>query len=270
MIQTGILKYRENSIHVTRMGQGKELLFAFHDFNHGVELFKPIANEFSKKYTIIAIDLPGFGQSEWKDKVIDKEALVTIIERFKLEFKVDKFDILAQGLGSLFALTLIEQRAEWIRKVLLFDPEGMRRASWMRIATKHFMTKNRVKKAAEFPEQREKIINQLAGWGLLKRDWIPEMDSYLSDSKVRETWNIIFPLFRRLVPEIQRVRYLVHKNEVHLQLFVSDHKLTLKKDSFKFAKKQKTVFLDFTTPEERAAPNWWKNTVLDFFKQEDN
>ena len=250
------------------MGQGKELLFAFHDFENGVEIFEPISKGLSQKYTIIAIDLPGFGQSVWNDKVINKEALVTIIERFKLEFKVETFDILAQGLGSLFALTLIEQRGEWIGKMLLFDPEGMRRASWQRIATKHFLTKGKIKKAAEFPEKREKIIHQLAGWGIIKRDWIPEMEPYLSSFNIRKKWDIIFPLLHQLVPEIQRVRYLVHKNKIHLQLYVSDHKLTLKKDSFKFAKKQTTVFLDFTTEEERSEYNWWVNTVLDFFKQE--
>ncbi len=237
-MQSGVLKYEQNSIHVTRLGQGKQLLFAFHGFEQQASFFLPLERALGHRYSIIAIALPGLGISEWTTKSIDKLALVTIIERFKLEFKVEKFDIVALGLGALYALSLIEQRSEWIEKVVLFAPEGLRRSSWQHLATMHFWAKSKIQSAVAQPEQKEKKLKGLLNWGFLKKDWMPALERYINNPQLKAKWDTVFPLHYKLVPEIQKVRWNVKKDKLEVHIFCAEDNLLMKKDAFKFAKKQ--------------------------------
>lgn len=224
------------------MGRGSQLLFAFHDFGQHADVFLPLEQELGHKYTIIAIEIPGLGHSVWQQKQIDKLALVTIIERFKLEFKVEKFDLLAIGFGSLYVLSLIEQRSEWIEKVVLFAPDGLRRSSWQSAATRHFLAKGKIKAAIAEPAKSEQKLKGLISWGIIKKEWIAALTDYIKNETVRNTWNQVFPLHYKLVPEIQKVRWNVKKNKLEVHIYCPEMALVLKKDAFKFAKKQ-----DFTS-----------------------
>lgn len=231
------------------MGRGSQLLFAFHDFGQHADVFLPLERELGHKYTIIAIEIPGLGHSVWQQKQVDKLALVTIIERLKLEFKVEKFDLLAIGFGSLYALSLIEQRSEWIEKVVLFAPDGLRRSSWQSAATRHFLAKGKIKAAIADPAKAEQKLKGLINWGIIKKEWTVPLTNYIKDETARNAWNQVFPLHYKLVPEIQKVRWNVKKNKLEVHIYCPEMALVLKKDAFKFAKKQ-----DFTSvqllPEE--------------------
>ncbi|OJV53026.1 MAG: hypothetical protein BGO31_04540 [Bacteroidetes bacterium 43-16] len=240
-MQTGVLKYENNTLQVNRLGQGKQLLFAFHDFGQHAEVFAPLERALGHRYTIIAIEIPGLGHSIWQQKQVDKLALVTIIERFKLEFKVEKFDLLALGFGALYALSLMEQRSEWIEKVVLFAPDGLRRSSWQSLATRHFYAKGRIKAAIAQPEKAAQKLKGIRNWGILKKEWTAPLDDYIKNDTVRSSWNQVYPLHYKLVPEIQKVRWNVKKNKIELHMYCPEHALVLKKDALKFAKKQ-----DFT------------------------
>lgn len=224
------------------MGRGSQLLFAFHDFGQHANVFLPLERELGHKYTIIAIEIPGLGHSVWQQKQVDKLALVTIMERLKLEFKVEKFDLLAIGFGSLYALSLIEQRSEWIEKVVLFAPDGLRRSSWQSAATRHFLAKGKIKAAIADPAKAEQKLKGLISWGILKKEWIAALTDYIKDETIRKTWNQVYPLHYKLVPEIQKVRWNVKKHKVEVHIYCPEMALVLKKDAFKFAKKQ-----DFTS-----------------------
>lgn len=249
-MQTGILKYEQNNIHVNRLGQGRQLLFAFHDLGQQASFFRPLERALGHRYTIIAIELPGSGISEWTTSHIDKLALVTVMERFKLEFKVDKFDIAAIGLGALYALSLMEQRSEWIDKVLLFAPEGLRRSSWQHLATMHFWAKNKIQAAVHDPSLMEKKMRPLLNWGLLKKDWLPAIERYVSDGSYRGKLDKVFPLHFKLVPEIQKVRWNVKKDKIEVHIFCAEDQLTMKKDAFKFARKQDKTSVAFLPAED--------------------
>lgn len=224
------------------MGRGSQLLFAFHDFGQHADVFLPLEQEIGHKYTIIAIEIPGMGHSIWQQKQVDKLALVTIMERFKLEFKVEKFDLLAIGFGALYALSLIEQRSEWIGKVVLFAPNGLRRNSWQSAATRHFLAKGKIKAAIAEPAKTEQKLKGLINWGILKKEWLPPLTGYIKDETVRNTWNQVYLLHYKLVPEIQKVRWHVKKNKLEVYIYCPEMALVLKKDALKFAKKQ-----DFTS-----------------------
>lgn len=249
-MQTGILRYEQNSIHVSRFGQGERLLFAFHDLGQDASSFLPMERALGHRYSIIALELPGLGLSEWTTKHIDKLALVTIVERFKLEFKVDRFDMVAKGLGALYALSLMEQRSEWIGKVVLFAPEGLRRSSWQHLATMHLWAKRKIQGAAYDPSLKDRKLRTLLGWGLLKKEWMPAVEQYISDENYRDLWNKAFPLHFKLVPEIQKVRWNVKKNGLEVHIFCAEDQFTMKKDAFKFAKKQDHTFVTFLPPDD--------------------
>lgn len=264
-MQTGVLTYEDNKIHVLRMGKGKQLLFVFHDIDQSSSDFQSLDAALGEHYSIIAIDLPGLGQSEWNATKLYKVAVITSVERFKLEFEVDKFSILAIGLGGLYALSLLEQRSEWIEKVLLWSPMGLRRSSWQQKAIITWWTKNKLQKinANEVAAKTKALVN----WGVLKKDWLPELAAFATNDKLKNLWLKIFPITYPLVPEIQKVRWQVKKNGVEMAIYCSDTALTMKKDAFNFAKRQDKVNLYLQPAAQVTDHDYILEQSLAFFKQ---
>jgi pimeloyl-ACP methyl ester carboxylesterase len=263
---TGVMTYEENKIHVLRLGKGKQLLFAFHDIEDDASYFESLENTLGGQYSIIAIDLPGLGKSEWKGIKMNKVALITAVERFKLEFDVEKFSILAIGLGALYALSTLEQRSEWVEKVMLWSPMGLRRSSWQQKATVTWWSKNKLQqiKANEVTAKTKSLVS----WGILKKDWLPEFTSFAADENLSQLWQQVFPLTYPLVPEIQKVRWQVKKHGLQMAIYCSDTALTMKKDAVKFAKRQDKVSLHFESPQQIYDRNYILQRSVEFFKQE--
>lgn len=255
-MQTGVIRFQDNALHVRRLGRGDALLFAFHGAGQKAQLFDSLERTIGHKYTIIAVELPGAGLSQWREPYVEKIALVTIVERFKLEQKVERFSVLAFGIGSLYALTLLEQRSSWVEQVLLFAPDGLKRRSWQSVVIRHFWAKSRVQKAIAHPGQATKLLQGLQRWGIIKKDWQPEISRFVTDAAFRELWQRLYPVHYKLVPEIQKVRWQVKKDKVAVHIFCPEDKPTMKKDAFQFAKKQDFTQVEFWPPED------FNNTTL--------
>ncbi len=56
-------EHGENKIAYNRFGDGEELLVIFHGWGCNKEMFTPIAEHLSRKYTVVACDMPGCGES---------------------------------------------------------------------------------------------------------------------------------------------------------------------------------------------------------------
>ena len=61
------LPYRSSRLHYYCWGAGPRLLFAFHGYSESASSFALIGEAIDTPFTLIAIDLPFHGQTEWKE-----------------------------------------------------------------------------------------------------------------------------------------------------------------------------------------------------------
>lgn len=236
-MQSGKISYQDNILHFARYGNGPALLLAFHDKEQDQSFIKPLAAQLGGRYTIISFDLPGHGQSQWKSPM-DKTALVTITERFKLEFNAEKLDILACGSGGRFALTLAEQRCEWINALWLFDPEGLYHLPWYSAHTRSVPGKGLYRFFAANPKRAISILNTLCSIKLVKKDNVAYMQEELTQTQKNAATEQLWAFTRGIIPEPDKVRWQLKKHGVQVQLHIS---AVPQKRALTFAKKLDAV-----------------------------
>ena len=124
------LPYRQSTISYLRFGTGERLLFAFHGFGDRAAMWLSVSEGFSTQFTVIAIDLPFHGHTEWHEEVFrsrDFEAIVQ--ELLKIEGK-ERFSVAGFSFGARIVQRLFFRFQHRIDRILLFAPDGFG-TKWM-------------------------------------------------------------------------------------------------------------------------------------------
>ncbi|MBL7798722.1 MAG: hypothetical protein JNJ90_19650, partial [Saprospiraceae bacterium] len=72
------------NIHCLRFGEGPQLLVALHGFGDRARLFAILEEALSERYTVVAIDLPFHGQTEWPNRTFSKADLLAVVRQIML------------------------------------------------------------------------------------------------------------------------------------------------------------------------------------------
>src|SRR5215204_1593318 len=95
------------TVHYQKAGEGSSIILCFHGFGEHGRSFEQLAAKI-EDYTIIAIDLPFHGQTNWnRDKAFTTEDLINIIKACP-EIHDKSFGLLGYSMGGRIALSLYE------------------------------------------------------------------------------------------------------------------------------------------------------------------
>ena len=111
------------NINYIQYGKGKDIIL-LHGWGQNIEMMKPLGDNFSDKYRITILDLPGFGESDepkttWK--IDDYEAL---LEEFIKELKIKKPIVIGHSFGGRLAIRYSADNP--IEKLVLFGSPCIR------------------------------------------------------------------------------------------------------------------------------------------------
>lgn len=109
-------------IHHKEFGEGPTLLL-IHGWNNDWSGFMPLIEHLEDKFHVIAVDLPGYGQSEALKEEYSVEKLSDILSEFINKKKCNKIDILcALSMGTTIAADLSNRYSQMIKSVILIGP----------------------------------------------------------------------------------------------------------------------------------------------------
>ena len=125
-MESTFLSTPNGRVHTYRFGTGPELLIALHGFSDRARMFTVLEPGLAAKYTVVAIDLPFHGQTEWKKNTFSKEDLLGIIRQIlELEGKT-RFSLMAFSFGARLAQAMLPQLVEQINHLYLISPDGIK------------------------------------------------------------------------------------------------------------------------------------------------
>src|SRR6185369_16047702 len=112
-------------LHYVVAGSGRPLLL-IHGLNIGWGEWYPNIAELAKHFTVYAIDLPGSGNSTKIDyeKVNVERDFVKVVEKYILNKKLKKINIVGHSSGGLVALALAQRKKVEVNKVIAVSPMG--------------------------------------------------------------------------------------------------------------------------------------------------
>jgi pimeloyl-ACP methyl ester carboxylesterase len=160
--------FQSSRVHYSRWGKGDRLLFAFHGYGESAASFGFLEETLGTDFTIVAIDLPFHGETEWRDGFyFSPTALLELLESiaaglygsnretgstagFKGGFSSTPHSqpgihgpypegggwwFLGYSMGGRVALQLLELAPQMIRRLVLLAPDGLQMNPWYWLAT---------------------------------------------------------------------------------------------------------------------------------------
>ena len=110
-MESHFIRWRSSTIHYNRLGHGSEWLFCFHGYGEQGSSFDLFEELLGDAYSLIAIDLPFHGQTDWQEglsfPVVD---LIQIIDQIKPPGAGHEFAGLQHGRQGMFTITTKHSR----------------------------------------------------------------------------------------------------------------------------------------------------------------
>jgi pimeloyl-ACP methyl ester carboxylesterase len=218
------IRFHQSKINFIRFGRGEKLLIALHGTGRDAEMFRVLEPSLGNRFTIISVDLPFHGMTEWNEKEqmndTDVRELFTLI--LKNETKV-RFSLLAFSLGGKLALTVISLLAEKIDEVILIAPDGIYTNAWYKFALLPWVGNPLFKRLVHHPESFAFIANALKRFHLipekLHKFAFVQMDSVEKRQQVYNVWMA----FGKLKPDIFLIKKLINKYNIKTTLIFGEY-----------------------------------------------
>ena len=173
-MQNRYLIFRESRVSYYRWGNGPRLLLCFHGYGESAPGFSFLEDILGDAFTILAIDLPYHGQTDWKEPPLTATTLLTIIDAIVVQelgrHSVPPLDappptgaavqpsptgdtpqlppagdtpqppparwwLMGYSMGGRIALSLLEHAPGRVERLILLAPDGLVVNPWYWLAT---------------------------------------------------------------------------------------------------------------------------------------
>jgi pimeloyl-ACP methyl ester carboxylesterase len=119
------LTYRQSTISYLRFGTGKRLLLCFHGFGDRGAIFYNLNKKITDEFTLIALDLPFHGHTDWREKTMQKIDFEAIVNKLLEIENAKKCSLAGFSFGARIVQNLLFSHTDLIEKIYLFAPDGM-------------------------------------------------------------------------------------------------------------------------------------------------
>ena len=108
------------------LGEGDTVLL-LHGWASSLQPYRALMNQLSKKYRVIAVDLPGMGASEEPKEPWDVDGFADFVLTFLEQFGVKKLSLVGHSYGGRIIIKLANRELPFaIDKIVLIDSAGIR------------------------------------------------------------------------------------------------------------------------------------------------
>lgn len=115
-------KRNYNGLHFVESGEGEIALVFLHYFGGSSKTWRALIGELSGEYNCIAIDLPGFGDSqELKNSITVSDSSAAVLGLIKF-LQLKRYVLVGHSMGGKIALSLASQKPEGMEAIVLIAP----------------------------------------------------------------------------------------------------------------------------------------------------
>ena len=132
------ISFRSSRLHYSCRGTGPRVLFAFHGYGESGNSFDILEAPLGHDFTIVAIDLPFHGATEWREALYLAPAdLLAVMEEIALGLPGRSADwwLLGYSMGGRVALQLLQLAPAKIRQLVLLATDGLQMNPWYWLVT---------------------------------------------------------------------------------------------------------------------------------------
>jgi pimeloyl-ACP methyl ester carboxylesterase len=135
------IRYKSSRIHYLQGGSGNKLILCFHGYGESAESFTFLEERWGGDFTLLAIDLPFHGKTEWNEGheglFFGEEDLLLLVDQIVAGLPAIRgpWSLLGYSMGGRIALSLFEKIPEKVARLALIAPDGLKMNKWYWLAT---------------------------------------------------------------------------------------------------------------------------------------
>jgi|GEM_PF-139471 len=225
-MQSFFLSYKASVVHYRMAGNGRKLLFCFHGYGEDAESFAFLEESLSTAFTMICIDLPYHGKTNWQEGLLfTASELITIMEGIAKDqdFKLSRFSIAGFSLGGRVAVALVPLKAQQIEKLLLIAPDGLKVNFWYWLATQNALGNRFFKFTMNHPRWLHGVLTLGNRFGIANRSIYKFSMNYLEDEQARHDLYQRWTTMRSFGCSQAELKQLITENKITVEMIYGCH-----------------------------------------------
>jgi pimeloyl-ACP methyl ester carboxylesterase len=204
-------------------GTGKKIIFAFHGFGNHATDFKPLEQILGDEYTIVSVNLFFHGRSSVLKQFIERgfsiDQIRSLTKEFMDRFPAVKYELMGFSLGGRIAMKLAELFPHRISRLILLAPDGLTVSPFYRLSTLNLAGRFLFKKSIDKADSLVRIANLLKKYRLIDEKKYQLAMYHLESKEYRQRVYDVWMVFRKIRPDIDKLRTIISKNNLKVRLF---------------------------------------------------
>lgn len=217
------IAYKNSTIHYAVWGSGLKLLFCLHGYGEQAESFAALAGYLGEDYTIIAIDMPFHGKTQWEEGLLFTPAdlyniMQTIIAKTTGPVQSNpRFNLLGYSMGGRVALHLLQNYPSQIERLVLVAPDGLHKNIWYRLATRTLIGNWLFKYVMYMPGNTSKFLKPFEKYKLVGAGLLRVAHYYTDDEKERARLYCRWTTMRKFKPNLPRIKKTIRQHGIPIR-----------------------------------------------------
>lgn len=216
------LHLNNQRIHYLKFGSGEKLLFCFHGFGESAYTFSILQSSLEKIYTIISIDLPLHGLTQWNEKYFVKKDVKEIIQRLMNELGKEKCSLMGFSLGGKIVIGAMSLMPECVEEIFLIAPDGLRKNIWYNLAIYPSWGRKLFLNLVQHPEKYIALVKFFAAIKIVPRAMKKFVESQLETKEKRQQVFDVWMCIRDFDTKVSEARMLLNKHNIACYLFFGE------------------------------------------------
>jgi len=225
-MQSFFLSRNSSRIHYLLGGTGDKLLVCFHGYGESAESFAFLEESLGKDFTILAIDLPFHGETDWKEGLFfDPQELVALIGQMAAGRPGGdgKWWLMGYSMGGRIALSLLEKIPEKVKKLILLAPDGLKVNVWYWLATQTRPGNALFRWTMQKPGWFFLLLRVGNALKLVNRSVYKFTLYYIDQAAVRSELYLRWTILRGFRPDIRSIQALIRKKQIPVRLLYGQY-----------------------------------------------
>ena len=225
-MHTGYYPLRNSRIHYRHWGTGPRLVFAFHGYGESAAAFTFLGEAIGVDSTLIAIDLPFHGQTEWNDGLFfDPRDLLFVLRGIEAVLAsthpapyLPGWWLLGYSMGGRIALQLLQDSPQLVEKLVLLAPDGLKLNPWYWLATQtrpgNILFRATMRRPGWFF-----LLLRLGNWLKLVNPSVYKFTvQYINDDRVRQELYTRWTTMRAFRPRLAVIAAIIRERQLPVRL----------------------------------------------------
>jgi pimeloyl-ACP methyl ester carboxylesterase len=234
-MQTGYYPLRNSRIHYRQWGTGPRLVFAFHGYGESAGSFTFLGEAIGMDFTLVAIDLPFHGQTEWNDGLFfDPRDLLFVLRGIEGALAsmqqlpgdpvsppapyLPAWWLLGYSMGGRIALQLLQNSPQLVDKLVLLAPDGLKLNPWYWLSTQTRPGNILFRATMRRPGWFFLLLRLGNGLQLVNPSVYKFTVQYINDDRVRQELYIRWTTMRGFRPRLAVIAAIIRERQLPVRL----------------------------------------------------